>query len=297
VLCGNRVGIVAKMKLRNDRQPSAQRRQETFDSGHGLRAVGRRVLRRGPDWGPLQFAALALCGECGELANALKKVIRSQTLSTSAAQHIDHARRELADIYAYLLKLASLLEVDLDEEYLETLGLNYLRFPIKNRWSLPRVIGIAGQSAVQIANGLRRETASGEAPNMDFLTLPVPPTTSPQRYLAWLRSAKTKIARQLSVTRGDVLVLVNDPVLCTISYRRVRRKPPYDDSATILQCWISIEELICAKGSSRHLLLTQDASPSASVEKLVRHGANVIENGVDWLTIQKITARTPRKSV
>jgi len=57
----------------------------------------------------VNFLALALCGEAGELANILKKQWRGDSLDRTALI------AELADIRIYLEHLASHLGVDLDE--------------------------------------------------------------------------------------------------------------------------------------------------------------------------------------
>jgi NTP pyrophosphatase (non-canonical NTP hydrolase) len=244
----------------------------------------------------LQFTALALCGECGELANALKKMVRSQALGMSLDRHKNHARSELADIYAYLLKLSSLLSVDLEAEYLETLGLNCLRFPIVNRHTLPRVIGIGGPEASKIANRIRGVTSSVTTARFEMLMLPAPPMKSSRKYVDWLRSAKAKIAMRLSAGQCKYLLLVNDPALSTVSFRSLRLCGNMKHDMAILRSWISIEELICIKGSGRGLLLTHDAAPPSAIERLVNHGAKVIHSSADWAAILKATRSLESKT-
>lgn len=56
----------------------------------------------------LNFLALAICGEAGELANLVKKAWRGDTVDPNAI------RDEIADIRIYLEHLARLLGLDLD---------------------------------------------------------------------------------------------------------------------------------------------------------------------------------------
>jgi NTP pyrophosphatase (non-canonical NTP hydrolase) len=279
------------MKARSENSAMAQGLQHRFDAAHGLQGIGRQGKgSRAPNFGSLQFATLALCGECGELANALKKVIRAHALGEPSAAAFDNARGELADIYAYLLKLASLLDVNLEEEYLETVGLNCLRFSIANRRPLKRVIGIGGRGAVEFARGLSSTMPAKERARIDCLVLPTPPMTNAGRYLAWLRLARAKIGARLSSSSPGFLLVINDPALGTVLYRSALAKRTNDACTPLLRHWLSIEELLWEKASSRTLLLLQDAAAPPVVEKLLNHGARIIPNDADWPMILKTTA-------
>jgi len=60
----------------------------------------------------IRFLTLALCGECGELANLIKKHWRGDQVQLP---EVDPAvREELADIRVYLHLLAKALHIDLD---------------------------------------------------------------------------------------------------------------------------------------------------------------------------------------
>jgi NTP pyrophosphatase (non-canonical NTP hydrolase) len=56
----------------------------------------------------LNFLALAICGEAGELANLVKKAWRGDEVAPNAI------RDEIADIRIYLEHLTRLLDIDLD---------------------------------------------------------------------------------------------------------------------------------------------------------------------------------------
>jgi NTP pyrophosphatase (non-canonical NTP hydrolase) len=55
------------------------------------------------------FLALAICGECGELANLIKKEWQGDAIDQQAV------RDEMADVRIYLEHLARHLGIDLDE--------------------------------------------------------------------------------------------------------------------------------------------------------------------------------------
>lgn len=93
----------------------------------------------------LTFAGLALCGEVGELANALKKAQRATWMGQDPTAHLKQAADEIGDVLAYLLKTATMLGADLADVYLTTMSDNCLRFPPRTA-STARLITIAGPS-------------------------------------------------------------------------------------------------------------------------------------------------------
>ena len=75
-------------------------------------AVRRTVPRKGSltsDDEVINFLALAVCGEAGELANLIKKRWQGDNVDR------DLLRDEIADIRIYLEHLAHHLEIDVDE--------------------------------------------------------------------------------------------------------------------------------------------------------------------------------------
>lgn len=70
---------------------------------------------------------LALCGEVGELANLVKKVDRGSLDISDAATRV-HLAEECADIFTYLLNVADLLQIDLEQAYHIVRGKNDKRF-------------------------------------------------------------------------------------------------------------------------------------------------------------------------
>lgn len=74
---------------------------------------------------------LALTGEVGELCEIFQWM--SETDSTDAAKRPETAQAvkdELADVLMYLVRLASVLDVDLNQAVTSKLALNGLKYPV-----------------------------------------------------------------------------------------------------------------------------------------------------------------------
>jgi len=100
--------------------------QKEFDKKHGFsNKYSKKMLMR---------VTLALLGECGELANLVKKYTRSEsaggkhTIPDRGRPYLEEAREELADIFIYLMKLSMILGTDLEDEYLKKLEKNKKKF-------------------------------------------------------------------------------------------------------------------------------------------------------------------------
>jgi NTP pyrophosphatase (non-canonical NTP hydrolase) len=62
------------------------------------------------------YVALGLCGESGEVADALKKIYREfGSVENAPAQRKQHVLRELGDVLWYLNRMATVLGSSLDE--------------------------------------------------------------------------------------------------------------------------------------------------------------------------------------
>ncbi len=102
--------------------------QRRFDEGHGFSNSNKYSKES------ITGVALALFGECGELANIIKKYIRSveaggkDTISERGRRYMEEAREELADIFSFILKMAMVLDADLEEEYFKKLEKNKKKF-------------------------------------------------------------------------------------------------------------------------------------------------------------------------
>jgi NTP pyrophosphatase (non-canonical NTP hydrolase) len=79
----------------------------------------------------LEYLTNALAGEVGEVANIVKKVVRSVVYGRGDLR-LDDVRQELAeeiaDVFTYLLTIAGLLGLDLEKTYLQKLEKNRKRF-------------------------------------------------------------------------------------------------------------------------------------------------------------------------
>jgi NTP pyrophosphatase (non-canonical NTP hydrolase) len=79
----------------------------------------------------LEYLTNALAGEVGEVANLVKKVVRSVVYGRGDLR-LDDVRQELAeeiaDVFTYLLTIAGLLGLDLEKIYLQKLEKNRKRF-------------------------------------------------------------------------------------------------------------------------------------------------------------------------
>lgn len=98
--------------------------QRAFDEKHGWRwsaDSSKRVEK-------LQEGVMCLMGEVGEFTNVLKKVIRHSERGFATEQLWTSMREELTDVFIYLLKLADLLEMEIDKEYFEKMSKNAKRF-------------------------------------------------------------------------------------------------------------------------------------------------------------------------
>jgi NTP pyrophosphatase (non-canonical NTP hydrolase) len=92
------------------------------------------LFARERDWDPFHSPknlAMALTGEVGELVELF------QWLSEDASHRVAHdpatARRvrdEIADVLLYLVRLAAVLDVDLDEAVRSKLAANALKYPV-----------------------------------------------------------------------------------------------------------------------------------------------------------------------
>jgi NTP pyrophosphatase (non-canonical NTP hydrolase) len=79
----------------------------------------------------LEYLTNALAGEVGEVANLVKKVVRSVVYGRGDLR-LDDVRQELAeeiaDVFTYLLTIAGFLGLDLEKTYLQKLEKNRKRF-------------------------------------------------------------------------------------------------------------------------------------------------------------------------
>ena len=89
--------------------------------------------------------ALALAGEVGEFCNIVKKINRG-SLHFEEAQVRYNLAMELTDVYTYLLNLAGMLDIDLEESYKIVRAKNQTRFSLERQ----------RRDAIRLSNGGRK---------------------------------------------------------------------------------------------------------------------------------------------
>lgn len=76
--------------------------------------------------------AMALAGEAGEVLELFQWLTPEQSSAfTGQADGSQALREELADVFAYLLRLADVTGVDLEEALAEKIELNRRRYPVE----------------------------------------------------------------------------------------------------------------------------------------------------------------------
>lgn len=84
------------------------------------------------DWGRYHTPknlAMALSVEASELAEIFQWLTPAQSRKLSGAK-LEHLREEIADVYCYLLRLASLYKIDVNRAAREKIRKNALKYPI-----------------------------------------------------------------------------------------------------------------------------------------------------------------------
>lgn len=73
----------------------------------------------------LEFLLIAFAGEFGEVSNIVKKVVRGDY---SLDEKRDEISEEIADMFAYLIKLSYQLNIDLEATYINKIRKNQEKF-------------------------------------------------------------------------------------------------------------------------------------------------------------------------
>ncbi|MDS1270575.1 nucleotide pyrophosphohydrolase [Lipingzhangella sp. LS1_29] len=96
--------------------------------------------RRG--WGPYHVPknlAMALAGEAGELVAEFQWLTPEESARVMRdPEAADAVRMEMADVFSYLLRLADVLDVDLERALREKVARNEYRFPAPQSPTLER---------------------------------------------------------------------------------------------------------------------------------------------------------------
>lgn len=75
---------------------------------------------------------LALTGELGELAEIFQWKTDAQAEAVMQSEEAEHVRQEVADVLLYLMRLAMVLKIDLDEAVRSKIALNALKYPARD---------------------------------------------------------------------------------------------------------------------------------------------------------------------
>ena len=75
--------------------------------------------------GLLEFLIVSLTGELGETANIVKKIARGDFPLEEKKEELSE---EMADMFAYLLKMSYQLDIDLEKAYVQKMQKNQERF-------------------------------------------------------------------------------------------------------------------------------------------------------------------------
>jgi NTP pyrophosphatase (non-canonical NTP hydrolase) len=104
------------------------RYQEEFNKQHGWYWGDPKDEKERLNF--LQFGIVALTGEVGEFANHLKKIMRENTYLKKELKPEDYEnlKGELIDVFAYVLVLSQILNLDLEKEYYKKMEHNKERF-------------------------------------------------------------------------------------------------------------------------------------------------------------------------
>jgi dCTP diphosphatase len=88
------------------------------------------------DWGKFHSPknlAMALTGEAGELLEIFQWITEEESRELSDVD-LEHVAQELADIQIYLLRMADVLGIRMEDAVTEKLRLNEQRYPVKESY-------------------------------------------------------------------------------------------------------------------------------------------------------------------
>ena len=77
---------------------------------------------------------MALVGEIGELAELFQWLTPEQASEIMSGAKADHVREEVADVFGYILRLADVLNIDLDEALRAKIDSNAAKYPADVVW-------------------------------------------------------------------------------------------------------------------------------------------------------------------
>lgn len=102
--------------------------QENFDSKHGWSSKEIKNIDLLIE--SLQDDTIGIVGELGEFANILKKIKREQYEDKERyfTERYNDLHEEIVDVFIYLIRIVSTLNIDLEKEYFRKIVFNIERF-------------------------------------------------------------------------------------------------------------------------------------------------------------------------
>lgn len=102
--------------------------QEKFDAEHGWSNKGIEDINLLIEL--LQDDVIGMVGELGEFANILKKIKREKCEDKDLYfnNSYNNLSEEIVDVFIYLIRIVSTLNIDLEKEYMKKKNVNKERF-------------------------------------------------------------------------------------------------------------------------------------------------------------------------
>lgn len=198
--------------------------QRAFDESRGMANLPEPGDAAGADQlSRLEYSLIGLTGEVGEIANIIKKARRSRAVhGVDERATLVGLGSEIADVLAYLLKLADQAHVDPARAWLQKMCRNAHRFSRAERVPLLTIAGPPGSGKSTIVRALETSFVGGacyierfeENPWLDSLDSPAEEFDAERSQRWFLETAAGFVARAPSAA----LLLDQDPTAIVLVY-------------------------------------------------------------------------------